>query len=102
MPIPGKHPPRRPVAGMIGLRQKRTLDIVEQLSRVAGGRGVTWTPFGPAFVPSGTSIKMGISPAGGISKISGSIVASGEVAEAQLDVTTPTSASFVSIPSTFT
>jgi hypothetical protein len=102
MGIFGKHPPRPPVAGTVGLRQKRTLDIVEQLSRIGGGRGITWTPFGPGITQPGTAVKIGRTPAGGIPGRVGGVLGQAVVAEWQIAEYDPSTTTISALPSSFT
>lgn len=83
----GKHPPPLPPNVPVGRRQAEVLRTVEQLSRLQGGRGATWTPGGLFLDQPGTDIRLGQTGSGGITVMSGSTLGHGTVTEAYLKQT---------------
>lgn len=88
----GKRPPRPPASARIPRRQRAALDILEQLTRLQGGRGTMWTPAGPFIQQPGTQFRIGQTTGSGITARSGATLGFGTVNEASLTTTAPTAA----------
>lgn len=98
----GKRPPRPPASARIPRRQRAALDILEQLTRLQGGRGTMWTPAGPFIQQPGTQFRIGQTSGSGITARSGTTLGFGDVAEVSLATTGPTAATLSSNGVTFT
>src|SRR4029077_13731214 len=87
----------------ISKRQKTTIGLVEQLSRVSGGRGVVWEPGGPFIAPPGTLFKAGVTGSSGIPAYSSGALTGKDVAEAiiVLSSSDPYLAGFTATSKTF-
>jgi hypothetical protein len=94
----GKHPPRPPLGVHVGRRQGRVNDVVEQLSRIQGAFGTTWTPMGPFFAQSPTTWRLGQTTSSGIPMASGGVLGQGTVNDYYLAPTNPTTVSIAVSP----
>jgi hypothetical protein len=97
----GKRPPRPPSVTRMGRRQRSTLNILEQMTRLQGGRGMVWTPGGPAIPQPGTDVRIALTGSGGIRARMGSTLGSATVTEYTISQTSPTDATITATPTTF-
>jgi len=102
MPITGKTIPPPRTGAIVGRRQKTTLGLVQQLTRVSGGRGTVWTPGGPFIAPPGVILRGGVTGSGGIPAYSAGTLTGADVTEATISLTSITSATWATTATVFT
>ncbi len=66
MPSFGKRLPLPPPSLKMSTRQKAMTQQLEQLTRISGAQGVTWTPGGPSIIQPGLQFRFGLTGPGGI------------------------------------
>jgi hypothetical protein len=80
IPRPGKRP------SVPARASNAPLALLEQLQRMRGGQGTTWTPAGPLIWQPGISFRLGQTGSGGIPAASGSQLTGAEVSSCSLTV----------------
>ena len=101
MAFTGKRLPSTAFPVATSKRQDQLLRTVEQLSRIQGGRGATWSPAGLFLQQQGTQFKLALATSG-VTARSGSTLGTGTVTDVYVTATSPTAATITSSSTTFT
>jgi hypothetical protein len=85
-----------------GRELNASLELIEKLSRVSGGKGTTWTPAGPLLARDGSILRLGVTGAGGVDARDGDAFSGADVSDASLSFTSATQLRLQTWSTTFT